>query len=148
MDAETDKLRIAIIGAGITGLTAASRLVESGAQVTIFEASDRPGGLAAGFDLAGHRVEQAYHFLYKTDEHILSLVEELGLQDLLKYHKSSVSTYYDGKLFPMESPIDLIRFTPLSFIDRIRAGVTVLWLQKVKNWRNLSGITALEWLRK
>lgn len=144
-----NKPRIGIIGGGLTGLTTAYRLIENDeAKVTIFEASDRLGGLAAGFDLAGHRVEQAYHFLYKTDKHILSLVDELGLNDLLKYHKSSVSTYYDGKLYPMETPIDLIRFTPIGFGDRIRAGVTVLWLQRLKNWQKLSDTTALEWLRK
>lgn len=138
----------AIIGGGLTGLTAAYRLRNKGHDVTIYEASDTIGGLAAGFELAGHRVEQAYHFLYKTDEYILALVDELGLTDALTYHKSSVSTYYGDKLYPMETPIDLIRFDPISFIDRIRAGVTVLYLQRVKDWKKLENITALDWLRK
>ncbi|WP_037313354.1 NAD(P)/FAD-dependent oxidoreductase [Ruegeria halocynthiae] len=142
------KPRVCIIGGGFTGLTAAYRLSKKGVDVTICEASDRLGGLAAGFKLADHSVEQAYHFLYKTDEFILSLVDELDLSDRLTYHKSSVSTYYDGTLYPMESPLDLIRFKPLSFINRIRAGVSVLWLQHEKDWRKLSCTTALEWLRK
>jgi len=140
--------RIAIIGGGFAGVTTAYRLASEGVDVTIYEAGDRLGGLAAGFELAGHPVEQAYHFLYRTDEHMLGLVKELGLVDKLSFHKSSVSTYYDGKLWPMESPIDLIRFTPIGFFDRIRAGLTVLWLQRVKNWRSLSEITALDWLRR
>lgn len=139
---------IGIIGGGITGITTAYRLIQQGHKVTIFEASDYLGGLAAGFELAGHRVEHAYHFLYKTDEYILGLVKGLGLEDKLTFHKSSVSTYYGDTLYPMETPIDLIRFKPISFIDRIRAGVTVLYLQRVKNWRKLENITALEWLRK
>lgn len=140
--------RIGIIGGGITGLTAAYRLKQAGCDVTIFEASGDLGGLASGFTLAGHPVEKAYHFLYKTDQYILALVDELGLTDKLSYNASSVSTYYDGTLYPMMSPVDLIKFTPISFINRIRAGVTVLWLQRVKNWRSLSTITALDWLRK
>jgi protoporphyrinogen oxidase len=139
---------IGIIGGGLTGLTTAYRLIQQGHKVTIYEASDYLGGLAAGFELAGHRVEHAYHFLYKTDEYILGLVKELGLEDKLTFHKSSVSTYYGDTLYPMETPIDLIKFKPISFIDRIRAGVTVLYLQRVKNWRKLENITALEWLRK
>ena len=75
-------------------------------------------------------------------------MEELGLSDKLTFHKSSVSTYYDDTLYPMETPIDLIRFKPIGFIDRIRAGVTVLYLQRVKNWKKLSTTTALDWLRK
>lgn len=139
---------VAIIGGGLTGLTTAYRLVQAGVKVTIFEGSDRLGGLAAGCDLAGHHVEQAYHFLYKTDEYILALADELKFRDKLTYHKSSVSTYYGDKLYPMETPLDLIRFTPLSFVNRIRAGLSVLYLQKVKDWRPLSRTTALDWLRK
>ncbi|MEM1105059.1 MAG: FAD-dependent oxidoreductase [Pseudomonadota bacterium] len=141
--------RIGIIGGGLTGLTTAYELAKEDVNVTIFEAGDRLGGLAAGYELAGkYRMEQAYHFLYKTDEFILAMVEELGLSDKLTYHKSSVSTYYGDTLYPMESPIDLIRFSPISFFDRIRAGVTVLWLQRERDWRKLSKMTALEWLRK
>ena len=93
-------------------------------------------------------MEKAYHFLYKTDEYILDLIDELGLGPKLKYFPSSVSTYYDGVLYPMMTPMDLIRFMPISFADRIRAGLTVLWLQRMPNWRRLSGITALDWLRR
>ncbi len=142
------KPRIAIIGGGLTGLVTAYRLAEEDVDVSIFEASGELGGLAAGFDLAGQRVEQAYHFLYKTDEYILALVEELGLSDALNYHLSNASTYYNGVLYPTMTPIDLIRFKPLAFHNRIRAGVSVLWLQRTKNWRKLSEVTALEWLRK
>lgn len=145
---ELEGARVAVVGGGFTGLTAARRLARMGADVTLLEASDRLGGLAAGFELAGHRVEQAYHFLYTTDEHIRGLVDELGLADRLTFHKSSVSTYYGDTLYPMETPLDLLRFKPISFLGRIRAGVTVLWLQKVKDWRRLSGTTALAWLRR
>jgi protoporphyrinogen oxidase len=139
---------IGIIGGGLTGLVTAYRLSNAGHRVTIMEAGPQVGGLAAGFELAGYPVEQAYHFLYKTDEFILSLVDELGLKGKLEFYPSSVSTYYDDKLYPMMGPMDLIKFKPLSFINRIRAGVTVLWLQRVKDWKKLEKITALEWLRK
>lgn len=140
--------RVGIIGAGFTGLTAAYRLAERGCAVTLYEASDNLGGLAAGFELLGQPVERAYHFLYKTDQYILGLAEELGLRDQITFHRSSVSTYYDGVLYPMMTPKDLLGFKPIGLVSRIRAGVTVLYLQKVRNWQRLTRITALEWLRR
>ena len=79
---------------------------------------------------------------------MLRLLDELGLRNKLTYYKSSVSTYYNNQLYPMMNPMDLIKFSPLKFHNRIRAGLTVLYLQRVKNWQKLAKITAMEWLTK
>ena len=42
-------MRVAIIGAGVAGLSAALDFSKAGHSVTVFEASNRPGGLASGF---------------------------------------------------------------------------------------------------
>lgn len=140
--------KVAIIGGGFTGLSAAYRLVEAGCDVTVYEAGPDLGGLAGGFEMAGRSIEKAYHFLYKTDEYILGLFDELDLADAVTFHRSSVSTYYDRQLYPMMTPLDLLRFKPLRFHNRIRAGVIVLYLQRVRNWRRLTKVTALDWLRR
>ena len=140
--------KVAIVGAGFTGLSAAYHLAKKNIEVTIFEAGPCEGGLASGFKLLGEPVEMAYHFIYKTDNHMIDLLKELGVEDNLSFYQSSISTYYEKTLYSMVSPIDLLRFTPLSFIDRIRAGLTVLYLQKVKNWQKLTSITAMDWLKK
>jgi protoporphyrinogen oxidase len=46
------------------------------------------------------------------------------------------------------NPIDLLNFSPLKFHNRIRAGLVVLYLQKLKNWEKLATITAMHWLKK
>jgi uncharacterized protein with NAD-binding domain and iron-sulfur cluster len=43
------EVKVAIIGAGLTGLTAAYQLAQKGHQVVIFEKEYALGGLAAGF---------------------------------------------------------------------------------------------------
>ena len=49
--------RIAVIGAGITGLTAAYRLQAQGHVVEVFEASDRVGGSIRSIDMGEARVD-------------------------------------------------------------------------------------------
>ncbi|MEO7370841.1 MAG: protoporphyrinogen oxidase [Ilumatobacteraceae bacterium] len=50
----SNDLRVAVVGAGITGLAAAHAAVEAGAHVTVFEAGDRPGGVIRTSPFAGH----------------------------------------------------------------------------------------------
>jgi len=140
--------KIAVIGAGYTGLVAAYRLSQKGYNVEIFEAGKYPGGLAGDFTIEGAPLEIAYHHLFKTDKDIISLTKELGIQDKLQWHDSSVAIYYDQHLYPFMTPIDLLKFKPLSFFNRLRAGIVVFYLQKQKNWQPFINQTALGWMLK
>jgi len=142
-------MKIAVIGAGYTGLVATLRFAQAGYETTLFEASDDVGGLAGDFKMHGMNLEKAYHFLYPTDAHITGFLEEMGMQDCLDFNESSVCCYYQGKIYPFNNAIDLIKFKPLGFIDRIRAGLVVLILQFTRmGWRKLARVTAYDWLRK
>lgn len=140
--------RVAIIGGGFAGLSAAYALGKRGIKVTIYEREHNLGGLAGGFELLGMPLERAYHFFYKTDGHLLGLAQELGIGDKAAFYESSVATYYDRKLYPFMTAKDLLSFTPLPFFDRIRFGVSALYLQFLKNWKPLSRMTAYTWLSK
>ncbi|MDX2166112.1 MAG: FAD-dependent oxidoreductase, partial [Deltaproteobacteria bacterium] len=92
-------MRIAIIGAGATGLSAAFDLTRAGHQVRIFEAGDRVGGLAAGFK-AEHwdwTLEKFYHHWFQSDADMLGLINELGASDKVIFNRPSTVVYYDGK---------------------------------------------------
>jgi protoporphyrinogen oxidase/putative flippase GtrA len=139
--------RVAVVGGGFTGLTAAYRLAQKGADVTLYERAPVLGGLVAGDTLADLPLERAYHFLYKTDEHILKLASELGVRKHINFYTSSIGFFYKGLLYPFTGAKDLLKFSPLSFIDRIRTGVVGLMLQTVTDWKPLEKHTAYEWLR-
>lgn len=149
MTTPTSPARIAIVGGGFTGLTAAYELAKEGHAVEVYEAAPTFGGLVAGFELDdGFPLERAYHFLYTTDEWMISMAEELGIRDKLDFYPSSIKAFHEGKRYGFTTPLELLRFTPLSFIDRVRTGLTGLRTLSLKDWHPLTTITAYEWLCK
>jgi protoporphyrinogen/coproporphyrinogen III oxidase len=70
---------IAIIGAGITGLTAAFRLHQAGLPVTVYEASERVGGVIRSFRQEGYLAEFGPNSILDTAPGIRSLIADLGL---------------------------------------------------------------------
>ena len=141
-------MRVGIVGAGATGLAAAYELGKYGHQAVVYERAPFLGGQASTFDVGGARLERGYHHLFTGDTDILDLIQEIGLGHRLRSIKSRVGTLYDGKIYNFVTPLDLLRFTPLSLIDRVRLGLVTLRLRRMKDWRPLEGVTAVEWLRK
>jgi len=139
---------IGIIGAGYTGIVAAYRLSQKGYKVTLLEKSEEIGGLAASFKLHGENIEKTYHHIFKTDKSIISLCDELGISKKLHWHESSLAIFVNGKIFPFMTPIDLLKFTPLKFHNRVRAGILALFLQKWKNYKIFENIGAYKWMLK
>lgn len=124
-------MRIAIVGAGVTGLVAGRLLGRAGHQITLYERWPGLGGQAATLDVGeGHLLERYYHHWFTSDIHILQLCEELGLADQVEWHDSKMATFVDGKSRAFVTPLDLLRFTPLSMRDRLRMGFAVLKLQR------------------
>ena len=85
------KPKIAIVGAGFTGLSAAYDLAKAGCDVTLFEADADIGGLAGTFELSpGTRVEKFYHHWFTSDKHMFGLIRELGLESKVMVRKTSI----------------------------------------------------------
>lgn len=72
--------KIAIIGAGITGLTAAYELQQQGVECTIFEASDRVGGCIRTVKEDGFLVECGPNSILDTHPDIGKLIARLGIE--------------------------------------------------------------------
>lgn len=141
-------MKAVVIGGGVAGLTAAYRLLQSGHDVTVLEAGLELGGLVGTFDAGGEPLECFYHHIFTTDTEIIGLIEELGLGDRLVWHDSKVGFFHGGKIWPFVTPMDLLRFGPLPLIDRVRLGLTGLYLRRQKKWAGYEKVTAWEWIRR
>jgi protoporphyrinogen oxidase len=141
-------MKVAIIGAGFTGLTAALNLLKGGADVVIYESLERPGGLATGFKEKEWEwgLEEYYHHFFVSDKKVLNLAEEVG--QIVDFKSPISSTYLDGGIFQLDTPISLLKFKKLSFVERLRTGVVVAFLKITPFWKPLERITAYEFIRK
>ena len=72
--------KVAIIGAGISGLTLGYYLQQKGLDVTLFEKSDRPGGCIQTIRQEGFLFERGPRTLRTSSFETLQLIEELGLE--------------------------------------------------------------------
>lgn len=139
-------MRIGIIGAGISGLSAALALRKRGHDISIFQRESTLGGLIETFNFDGLRLEHFYHFLCQTDTGYFTLCRELGLGHLIRFHRTRTGFYHDGKLYPFTTPLDLLRFSPIPFAQRIRFGLFALEARLRKEWTQLDELTARPWL--
>jgi protoporphyrinogen oxidase len=143
-------MKIAIVGAGIAGLTAAYDLLNAGHEVTLFEANKYAGGLAAGFQDEAWEwsLDHYYHHLFRSDKHIIGLVEELGIGRQLIWQRPITSVIYQGNIEPFDSPKAWITFPGFNLLDVARFGLVSAYLRFSNPWRRLEKETADTWLRR
>jgi len=138
---------VAIVGAGFTGLSAALDLARAGQRVLVLDGDSGPGGLAGTFQFRDAvTIEKFYHHWFDNDSYVPQLVRELGLEGEIQIMPSKTGMYFNGRHWRLSTPLDLLRFKPLSLFDRIRLGLLVLRVRSVKDWRAIEHLTIREWL--
>lgn len=142
------KRKVAIVGGGFAGLGAAYELSRNGFSVTIYEKSSSLGGLAGSLLVEGEPLEQFYHHMFPTYHDFWEIAPEIGVGEMFYFKKAKTANYYAGKLYPFSSGLDLLRFSPISFISRIRTAFITLFLKYKRNWKALEKYTAYTWFKK
>lgn len=144
-------MKVAIIGAGFTGLSAAFDLVQAGDEVTIFDSGNFAGGLASGFkeDHWNWSVEKFYHHWFESDKAMLKLLADMDVMDNVLFPRPYTVMYHNGSFYPMDSIINAIKFPGLGWgLDKIRFGLVGLFLRISTNWKTLEKYTVADWMRK
>jgi len=139
-------MKIAIVGGGFTGLSAAKKLLEAGHQVDLLEKGEYLGGLASSVEIGDTKLEVFYHHIFTSDHEVQELVKELDLNEDLMWLESKMGFFVNEQIFEFGTPISLLKFKPLNIFDKIRFGISVIRLQMLNDWKRLEHITAKEWL--
>ncbi len=140
-------MKMAIVGAGLTGLSAADTLSRAGIECHVYEKDAAVGGLAGSFAVNGARLEKFYHHLFTSDHAIIGVIERVGLAEELEWLPTS-NSYYAGRSYRLSTPLDLLKFDRISFPDRIRLGLLYLRSLFLREWEPLEEVTARDWLVK
>ena len=118
---------VVIVGAGISGLSAAKALVEAGKSVKVLEARDRAGGRIHNHPTArlGIDTDAGAEFIGPTQDKIDALAREYGVAQVPTYNEGSSVFWNNGyrSLFPAQPglPADLGALAALPVIAEIES---------------------------
>ena len=150
---------VIVIGAGIAGLTSAYYLSKFGADVTVLEASGRPGGRMSTDRRDGYVLDRGVQFLSGEYSVINELINELGLKKNLSVISSWTGTVRGGSVrrTNIKYPWTVAGSGLLSWRDAFRlaaAGRSLsrktkqFSLSNYSKWHSLDDADAAEWIEK
>ncbi|HWR47107.1 MAG TPA: FAD-dependent oxidoreductase, partial [Pseudonocardiaceae bacterium] len=135
--------RVAVIGGGLAGITAALRCAEGGCQVTVFEARGQLGGLTHSFHRGELRVDNGQHVFLRCCTSYRSLLDRLGVADRVALQpRLAIPVRSPGAGRPvwlrrssLPAPLhlaaSLLQYRPLSTLERVRFALAALALRRV-----------------
>ncbi|WP_205471820.1 NAD(P)/FAD-dependent oxidoreductase [Nocardioides sp. SYSU D00038] len=158
-DTRTDtrtEVDVVVVGAGVTGLTAAYRLEQAGLAVAVLEARDRVGGRLLTQDVDGVRLEVGGQWVSPDQTALLGLLDELGLETYARYREGEsvyigidgVRRTFAGATFPVPAATEAEVDRLTAVLDRLAAQMDPL-----EPWRHpeataLDSISFEQWLQE
>lgn len=142
-------MRIAVLGGGFAGLSAAYYLTKKGHSVTVFEKDEVLGGLASGFRQRNWdwSLEKAIHHLFTNDYDIRNFAKEVGFKGMFFRSPTTASIYeeprtknqrpkglrtkqkHNYRKIPVDTPQDFLLFPLLPLPTKIRAAAVLAFLK-------------------
>lgn len=110
--------RIAIVGAGLAGITAATRLAAAGHDVEVFEADDEVGGRTRSRPVGDHSVNLGAQYLAGDDTPAMRLAREHDVP-VTAFSEPAIAVHRRGRTIVAQSPAALLLRLPLSLAGRL-----------------------------
>jgi putrescine oxidase len=154
-DVATD-VDVVVVGAGVTGLTAARRLVEQGKSVVVLEARDRVGGRLLTEERDGVRLEVGGQWVSPDQTALLAMLDELGLETYERYRagesvyigRDGVRRTFVGEAFPVAEHTEREMDRLTAELDRLAAAMDPLRPWEHPDAAELDRITFAAWLEQ
>jgi protoporphyrinogen oxidase len=140
--------QLTVVGGGITGLATAYLAAKAGVKVRVLEGSPNFGGLLNTFEIGGNRLEFYYHHFFTHDAEINWLIRDLGIADKLRFYDTTMGFFRNGKIYDFNGPVDLLKFKPMNLFEKLRWGLSSLYLGKMAQWESFEDVPCLDWFYK
>ncbi|MDD1676773.1 MAG: NAD(P)/FAD-dependent oxidoreductase [Methanomicrobiales archaeon] len=118
-------MRICVIGGGLCGLVAAERLTAR-FDIEILERNPVLGGCLGSFRKQEYMLENFYHHCFPNDTAFFSLLDMLGLSADLRWFHGSTGSFENGKVFPLTTAREILRYPALSLVEKARLALLTL----------------------
>jgi squalene-associated FAD-dependent desaturase len=124
--------RVAVVGGGLAGITAALRCADAGCAVTVFEARPKLGGLTHSFRRGDLNVDNGQHVFLRCCTSYLALLERLDVTDRVRLQSRldipvcsprlarPARLRRNGLPAPLHLGGSILRYPPLSLADKLR----------------------------
>ncbi|MCU1681888.1 MAG: phytoene dehydrogenase [Amycolatopsis sp.] len=153
--------RVAVVGGGLAGITAALACADAGCEVTLFEARPHLGGLTYSFARGDLRVDNGQHVFLRCCTSYLALLDRLGVADKVALQQRlSIPIRTPGSEAPvwlrrgdLPAPLhlagSLLRYGPLRPGERAKFALAALALKRVDPAADATDRQSFgDWLRR
>lgn len=153
----TQAPRVAVVGGGLAGLSAACALAESGLNVTVFERRPYLGGRASSYQhpATGEVVDNCQHVLLGCCTNLVEFYERLGVEDKIRWYEKMTFLEPGGRVSvmnpswwpaPLHTAPAFLRAACLNLSDKIAIGAAMAALTPMAP--KDTGESFLAWLRR
>ncbi|CAN8236447.1 unnamed protein product [Cochlearia groenlandica] len=139
--------RVAVVGAGVSGLAAAHKLKSKGLNVTVFEADVRAGGKLKSVVLDGLIWDQGANTMTEAEPEVGSLLDDLGIREKQQFPISQKKRYIVRNGLPVmipTNPIALVTSSVLSTQSKFQILLEPFLWKKNDSSSKVSDASAVE----